>query len=119
VFGVAAVGLDALARRARDLARRRHNALNAAARELARQPVARRPGLIGGTHRSRQPGAQPGCISDIARHPESLQLPCLDIEHRRHDLGGVHVQTDEGSSLRHGRLLLIRLWTAARWQPRD
>ena len=117
-LGVAAVGLDALPGGARDLARRRDHARHAAAFELARQPVAGRPGLIGRAHRPRQPGAEPGRLANLASESEVLQLAGLGIEHRRHHLGGVHIQTDEASSLRHGRLLLLRLWTAARWQPR-
>ena len=35
-----------------------------------------------------------------------LQLSRLSIKHRRDDLRRVHIQTDETSSLRHGRLLL-------------
>jgi capsid protein len=53
VLGVAAVGLDALARRARDLAGRRDHALHAAALELAREAVTGRSGLIGRPHRPR------------------------------------------------------------------
>jgi hypothetical protein len=107
VLGVAAVGLDPLAGRARDLARRRHHALNAAALKFAREPVAGRAGLIGGAHRPRQTGAQRGRLTDVSRQAEPLQLARLGIEHRRHDLGGVHVQADERSSLRHGWLLLF------------
>ena len=117
-FGVAAVGLDPLARRARDLARRRHHALHAAARELAREPVPGRPGLIRSADRPRQPRAQPRRLGDIAADLKPPQLPDLGIEHRRHDLGGVHVQTDEGSSLRHGRLLLCGCGPPRGWQPR-
>ena len=47
-------------RRARDLRRRRHHTLHPAFRELARQPVPGRAGLIRDPHRSRQPGAEPG-----------------------------------------------------------
>ncbi len=38
---------------------------HAAARELAREPVPGRPGLIRGAHRPRQPGAQPGRLADV------------------------------------------------------
>ena len=117
-LGVAAIGLDAVARSARDLARRRDHALHAAPLELARQPVAGRPRLIRGAHRPRQPSAQPGRLSDIAGQPEPLQLARLGIEHRRHDLRRVHVQADEGSSLRHGRLLLCVVEPPRGVQPR-
>jgi hypothetical protein len=43
MLGITAVGLDPLARRARDLARRRHHHLHAAALQLAREPEAGRP----------------------------------------------------------------------------
>jgi hypothetical protein len=119
VLGVAAVGLDPLPGRARDLARRRHHALHAAPGKLARQPVARRPGLIGRAHRPRQPGAQPGRRADVAADPKPLHLARLGIEHRRHDLGGVHIQTDEASSLRHGRFLLCACGPPRGYQPRD
>jgi hypothetical protein len=107
VLGVAAVGLDALPRRTRDLARRRDHALHAAPPKLARQAVAGRARLIDRAHRPRQPSAQPGRLADVTADPEELQLTGLGIEHRRDDLGRVHVQTDEASSLRHGRLLLF------------
>ena len=42
MLGVAAIGLDPVARRPRDLARRRDDALHTALRELAREPVPRR-----------------------------------------------------------------------------
>jgi hypothetical protein len=106
MLGVATVGLDTVPRRPGDLARRRDDALDLPASKLARQPIAGRPGLIGGAHRPRQPGAQPGRLGDVAAQPEVLQLTGLRVEHRRHDLRGVHVQTDEASSLRHGWLLL-------------
>jgi len=106
VLGVAAVGLHAVPRRARDLARRRDHAVHAAPGELARQSVPGRPRLIGGTDRTGQPGAQPGRLGRVTTHREPRQFPGLRVEHRRHDLRGVHVQTDESSSLRHGRFLL-------------
>jgi hypothetical protein len=52
VLGVSTVGLHAIPTRARDLARRRNDALDPALCELARQPVTRRPGLIRDPHRS-------------------------------------------------------------------
>jgi hypothetical protein len=106
MLGVAAIGLDAIAGRARDLARRRDDTFDLTSRELARQPVTGRPRLIRGAHRPRKTGAQPRRLDDIAAQPEVLHLTGLGIEHRRDDLRGVHVQTDEASSLRHGWLLL-------------
>jgi hypothetical protein len=75
--------------------------------ELTREPIAGRPGLIGGAHRPRQPAAQRRRLIDLAGHPEPLHLARLGIEHRQgwtrlHPLadlgiGGVelaHVPTD-------------------------
>ncbi len=96
-LGVAAVGPDTITGRPGDLARRCDDALHAASMQLAREPVPRRPGLVGRTHRARQPGAQPGRLHHVTGQREEPQLPGRGIEHRRHDLGGVHVQTDETS----------------------
>ena len=63
--------------------------------DIRKQGVAKGPSLIAyastETHTWIQKGAD---------------LTGLGIEYGRHDLGGVHIQTDEASSLRHGRLLL-------------
>ena len=87
-------------------------------RELARQPVAGRPGLIRDPHRPRQPRAEPGRLGDLAAHREHLQLARLGVEHRRDDLRRVHIQTDEGSSLRHGWFLLCGCGPPRGCQPR-
>ncbi len=63
-LGVPKIGLDPIAARPRDLARRRHDALHATLGELARESVPRRPGLIRSSHRTRQASAEP-------RRPES------------------------------------------------
>ena len=72
------------------------------------QPVPGRTRLIGRADRSRKLGTQHRRLTRTSPpSPEHLpDFPGLGIEHRRHDLGGVHVQTDERSSLRQGRLLL-------------
>src|SRR3954451_23843874 len=114
VLGVAAVGLDPVARRPRDLARRAHHTADAALLERARQPIARRARLIRHPHRPREPRAQAHRLAHITGQPERAHLTGLDVEHRRHDLRGVHVETDQGPSLHHGRLLLCGCGRRAR-----
>jgi hypothetical protein len=58
VLRVPTIGLHPIPARARDLARRRHDALDAALGEIAREPVPSRAGLIRDPHRPRQPGAE-------------------------------------------------------------
>ena len=74
MLGVTAIGLHPIPRRARDLRRRRDHALHPALRELAREPVPGRAGLIRDPHRPRQPGAEPRRLADLAAHRETLQL---------------------------------------------
>jgi len=105
-LGVTAIGLHAIARRTRDLARRCDHTRDIAPGELTREAVPRRPRLIGHPDRPRQSGAQPGRLVDVTAGREERELPGLGVEHRRHDLRRVHVQTDEASSLRHGWFLL-------------
>jgi hypothetical protein len=124
VLGIAAIGLDSVARRARDLPRRADQTVHAAALHLAREAVASRAGLIGRAHRARQARAEPRRLAHDTGQPERAHLAGLDVEHRRHDLDGVHVETDHGLSLRHGRLLLCgcghpRGWPPARTTPHD
>ncbi len=102
---VAAIGLHAIPRRARDLRRRRDDTLHAPLDQLAREPVPRRTGLIRDPDRPRQRRAERGRPADIRGHREELQLARLSIQHRRDDLRRVHVQANEGSSLRHGWFL--------------
>ena len=117
VLSIAAVGLDALGGRARDLARRRNHTLHATGRQLARQPVAGRPRLVGRAHRPRQPRTQPRRPGNLAAQPKHLQLARLGVKDRRHNPRGVHVQADEGSSLRHGWLLLCGHGAPRGYQP--
>ncbi|MCA1678781.1 MAG: hypothetical protein LC777_07450 [Actinobacteria bacterium] len=107
-----------VARRTRDLRRRRDHALDAAAAQLAREPISGRPRLVGRAHRPRQPGAERRRLADVAAQSKPLQLSRLGVERRRHDLGGVHIEADEGSSLRHGRLLLCGCGPPRGCQPR-
>ena len=82
---------------ARDLRRRRHHTLHATLRELAREPVPGRAGLIRDPHRPRQPSAEPG--RRASRRPSRrTELARLSVQDRRDDLRRVHVQTDEGST---------------------
>jgi hypothetical protein len=106
ILGVTPIGLDPIPRPARDLARRRHDALHATARELTRKPIPGRAGLIRNPRRPRQPRAEPRRLNSLAAHLKSGQLPGLDVQHRRDDLRRVHVQADDGLSLRHGWFLL-------------
>jgi UvrD/REP helicase N-terminal domain len=103
---VTAVGLDPVPTRPGDLRRRRDHAPHPAARECPRELVPGRTGLIRHAHGTRQPGAKPDRLADIRSHPELLQLARLDIQDRRHDLRGVHIQAHDGSSLRYGWFLL-------------
>ncbi len=114
-LGVATVGLDAVPGRPGDLARRRDDTLNATPGELARQPVPGRPRLIRDLHRTGQPRTEPRRGGILAAHHERLQLPGLAVQHRRDDLRRVHVQADEGSSLRHGWFLLFGCGAPRGW----
>src|SRR3954452_9408057 len=58
MLSVAALVLDLVAGRARDLRRRRDHTFDPALRELARERVPSRTRLVGGPDRSRQSGAQ-------------------------------------------------------------
>src|SRR5580704_10416930 len=106
MLGVPTVGLDPIARRPRNLRRRRDHTLHAALGEVPSEPVPRRAGLIRGAHRAGQTRAERGRGNALAAHPEALQLSRLAVKDRRHDLRGMHIQADEGSSLRHGWFLL-------------
>ena len=107
MLGVTPIGLDLVSGRARDLRRRSDHALHAPPRELARECVPGRSGLVRDPDRARQTGAEPGGRQHVARHRKRLQLAALSVQHRRDDLRRVHVQTDKGSSLRHGWFLLF------------
>ena len=106
MLSVTTIGLDAIAARPGDLARRRDHTLHAPPCKLPRQPIASRAGLVSHPHRPREPRAERGHLRVLAAHRERLQLSRLSIEHRRDDLRRVHIQTDEASSLRHGWFLL-------------
>ena len=67
---------------------------------------------------SRQTGAEPGRRQCVALHRKRLQLARVGVQHRRDDLRRVHVQTDEGSSLRHGWFLLFGCGPPRGVQPR-
>jgi hypothetical protein len=116
---VATIGLHAVPARARDLARRRDHTLHATLRELPREPVPCRAGLIRNARRPRQPRAEARRPNGITTHRERLQLPGLSIEDRRDDLRRVHVQADLASSLRHGWFLQYAVVDRPRgYQPR-
>ena len=59
-LGVTTIGLHAVPRRPGDLARRRHDTLNATPSELSREPVPGRACLIRDPHRAGQPDTEPG-----------------------------------------------------------
>jgi hypothetical protein len=82
-LSITPVGLDPITRRPRDLARRRHNALHASHRELARHPIPGQARLTRDTHRPRQPRAEPGRLTSITVHPERPQLTAPGVEHSR------------------------------------
>ena len=107
VLSVARVGLHAVPTSAWDLRRCRDHALDPTLRELARRAIPGRARLISDAHGSRQTGAEPGRRQRVALHRERLQLARVGVQHRRDDLRRVHVQTDEGSSLRHGWFVLF------------
>ncbi len=122
-FSVATVGLDAVrSRGARDLARRGDHALDAAAGRASRaRPYPLGLGLIGHAHRPGQSGTERGrgCRPSAAHRecPAAARFPrrappCDGL------LGRVHVQTDEGSSLRHGLGPPIRLRPPRGVKPR-
>ncbi len=107
MLGVSPVSLHPVAQPARDLRRRRHHIVHAPLGELAREPVPGRAGLIRNPYRSRQLLAERDRPLRLAAHRKAPQpqLPGLGVQDRRDDLHRVHVQADEGSSLRHGWFL--------------
>jgi hypothetical protein len=109
MLSVAAIVLDFLAGRARDLRRRRDYTFDPAPRELPRERVPSRARLLGGPDRSRQSGAQGRRTGVLAVEHEHPKLARVGVKDCRDDLGRVHVQTDQGSSLRHGWFPPMRL----------
>ncbi len=98
---VALVGLDALGRRPDDHARRAHLHVEAGGAAAARQPVARRPGLIDdpdGPLELHQPAEH---LVRAAHESPRHHLPGRVIEHRARRLVGVHVKTDPTSTVGH------------------
>jgi hypothetical protein len=91
---IPAVGLDAITRRARNLAWRRHDTLHAPLGKLPRQAIAGRSGLVRDARRPWQPRAEPSRPRYFTVPRERLQLPGLSVQHRRDDRRRVHVQTD-------------------------
>src|SRR5659263_611694 len=99
--GVAAVGLDAIARCARDARGRRYQAGHAGGEEGTRQLVAGRPGLIG--DRRRRLRADPGDQRFGGHgHGQALHLTREPVEHSRLDRTGVHVKADERTLMHSG-----------------
>ena len=86
-------------------------------RAPAREGVPRRPSLISDRHRSRQTRAERGRVRALADHHVYLQLARIGIQDRRHDLGRVHVQTDETRAFAMA-VPPMRLWVAARGATR-
>ena len=118
VLSVTAIVLDPVPARTRNLRRCRDNALDPTLGQLARQRVPRRARLIGDPDRPRQTRAERGRTPVLTVHPKELQLARIGIKHRRDDLRRVHVQTNEGSSLRHGWFLLCGCGPPRGYQPR-
>src|SRR5436190_12488809 len=73
-------------------ARTRHRTRDAQARAPAHSPSV---GLIRRARRPRQTRTERTTLQNVSRRPVRAHLPVLDIKHRRCDLRGVHVQTDE------------------------
>jgi hypothetical protein len=109
-----AIGLDTIARRPLDLARRGDDALDPGRLERPRQPKAGRPGLRGLTasgpaaQRRTQPTAPSPRAAETSAAP-----PTRRHRHRDH-LRGVHVKTSPAASLGHGRFLLCGCGRRAR-----
>ena len=118
MFGIPQIGLHPVARRAWDLRRRRDHAPDTAPGQFARERVAGRSGLVGRPDWARQPCAERCRRVRFTAHPEVGELARLGVQDRRHDLGGVHVQADKGSSLCHGWLLLCDCGPPRGVQPR-
>ena len=118
VLSVTAIVLDPVPARTRNLRRRRDNTLDPALGQLTRQRVPRRARLIRHPDRPRQTRAERRRTPVLPVHPKELQLTRLSIKDRRDNLRRVHVQTDEGSSLRHGWFLLCGCGPPRGYQPR-
>jgi hypothetical protein len=115
--GVAAVGLDPVARTLGDRPRRRHSNVDLALARRPGQAEAGRACLIDRAHPGPEALQERGHLE--RRHPQlaDTQFSCRRIEHGSVRLPRVHVQTDEGHTLRHGRLLLCGLWAPRGGNP--
>jgi hypothetical protein len=91
---VTAIALDPLARRPRDLARRRHDAGDPGARARARELVPGRTRLIANPDRPRQRSKPLHQQLARGRHTLDPQLPALSIEHTRNGRTSVQVDPD-------------------------
>jgi hypothetical protein len=105
-LGVTLVGLDPVLGGTLDLARRRHHATDPRGIQRTRQPVARRPGLIGHARRARQRRAEPHHLARRARQPPRAHLTRQRIDGHGEHTARVHIQTGPAANLCHGRLLL-------------
>ena len=107
------VGLDPLARLARDEARRDHDAVVAPVAEVPVRPIATGAGLISEAQRPASP-AEPGrqlvqgrrFVGDLADEPHLAVAARLG--HADGDRRLVHVQPDEGGTLSHGPSPVLR-----------
>ena len=99
--GVAAVGLDAITRPARNQPWRTHQTVNADRLQPAREHEPRRPGLIGRAHRPRQTRRERRDILAATRQTLHPQLARLAIQRRSEHAADVHIKGRPGLSLRH------------------
>jgi hypothetical protein len=98
-LGVAPIGLDPIARRPRDLSRRRDETPDAGRLERPRKPEARRPGLIGHPRRARKPGAELHHRARVARQPAHDQFAALAVHRRGEHLRRAHVEPGPTANL--------------------
>jgi hypothetical protein len=91
---VAAVGLHLVARRPRDLRRRRDHAGDPGRPARTREPIPRRARLIGNPDRPRKPLQPLDRLRRQRRRPQTAQLAAPRIEHTRNDLACMHIQPD-------------------------
>jgi hypothetical protein len=100
-LGVAAIGLHAITRPARNQPRRAHQTVNTDRLKLAREHEPGRPSLIGCAHQPRQSGRERRDVLAAPRQPLHPQLPRVAIQRRGHNATDVHIKGRPGLSLRH------------------
>jgi hypothetical protein len=98
-LGVALIGLDAIARPARNTSRRAHHDLDSCGLEAPSQREPRGPGFICRPHRTRQARRERRHFVAAARKPLAANFAGPEIQDSSHRPRHVHIERDPGLSL--------------------